>query len=156
MNIRKTTSLTAGLSFVAMMVTSVILYIVPQGRIAYWADWRLWGLSKEQWGNIHINTGILFLLALGLHIYYNWTPIKNYLKNKAKNLIIFTKDFNVALFLTLICILGTHFEIPPFSSILAVSESIKDKPANRILIPTYVLSCQCTMENFWDHVDWRI
>ncbi len=49
MNIRKTTSLTAGLSFIAMVMTSVILYIVPQGRIAYWSDWRLLGLSKEQW-----------------------------------------------------------------------------------------------------------
>ena len=137
MNIRKTTSLTAGLSFIAMVLTSVILYIVPQGRIAYWSDWRLWGLSKEQWGNIHINTGILFLLALGLHIYYNWTPIKNYLKNKAKNLVIFTKEFNLALVLTLICILGTHFEIPPFSSILSVSESIKDQAAVKYGEPPY-------------------
>ena len=137
MKLRKTTSLTAGLSFIAMVVTSVILYIVPQGRIAYWADWRLWGLSKEQWGNIHINTGILFLLALGLHIYYNWIPIMNYLKNKAKNLTIFTKEFNAALALTLVCILGTHFEIPPFSSILAVSESIKDQAAEKYGEPPY-------------------
>ena len=137
MNIRKTTSLTAGLSFIAMFLTSVILYIVPQGRIAYWSDWRLWGLSKEQWGNIHINTGILFLLSLGLHIYYNWTPIKNYLKNRTKKLVIFTKEFNLALVLTLICILGTHFEIPPFSSILSVSESIKDQAAVKYGEPPY-------------------
>ncbi len=137
MNIRKTTSLTAGLSFIAIVVTSLILYIVPQGRVAYWSDWRLWGLSKEQWGNIHINTGILFLLALGLHIYYNWTPIKNYLKNKAKKLILFTREFNLALALTLICLLGTLFEIPPFSSILAVSDAIKDHAAVKYGEPPY-------------------
>ena len=137
MKLRKITSLTAGLTFIAMGVTSVILYIVPQGRIAYWADWRLWGLSKEQWGNIHINTGILFLLALGLHIYYNWTPIMNYLKNKAKDLKVFTREFNVALVLTLVCILGTQLEIPPFSSILNLSESIKDKAAQKYGEPPY-------------------
>lgn len=137
MKLRKVTSLIAGLSFIVTVVTSVILYIVPQGRIAYWADWRLWGLSKEQWGNIHINTGFLFLLALGLHIYYNWTPIKNYLKNKTKNLVVFTKEFNAAMLLTLVCILGTHFEIPPFSSILAVSESIKDQAAEKYGDPPY-------------------
>lgn len=137
MKLRKITSLTAGLTFIAMMVTSVILYIVPQGRIAYWADWRLWGLSKEQWGNIHINTGILFLLALGLHIYYNWTPIMNYLKNKAKDLKVFTREFNVALALTLVCILGTQFEIPPFSSILNLSESIKNQAAQKYGEPPY-------------------
>ncbi len=137
MKLRKITSLTAGLTFIAMVVTSIILYIVPQGRIAYWADWRLWGLSKEQWGNIHINTGILFLLALGLHTYYNWAPIMNYLKNKTKNLNVFTKEFNVALALTLVCILGTHFEIVPFSSILAVSESIKEQAAKKYGEPPY-------------------
>lgn len=137
MNLRKVTSLTAGLSFIVTVVTSVILYIVPQGRIAYWADWRLWGLSKEQWGNIHINTGVLFVLALGLHIYYNWSPIKNYLKNKTKDLVVFTKDFNAALVLTLVCILGTHFEIPPLSSILSVSESIKDQAAEKYGEPPY-------------------
>jgi hypothetical protein len=61
----------------------------------------------------------------------------NYLKNKAKNLTIFTKEFNVALALTLVCILGTHFEIPPFSSILAVSESIKDQAAEKYGEPPY-------------------
>ncbi len=137
MKLRKIASLTAGLSFIVAVVTSVILYIVPQGRIAYWADWRLWGLSKEQWGNIHINIGFLFLLTLGLHIYYNWTPIKNYLKNKTKNLVVFTKDFNAAMLLTLVCILGTHFEIPPFSSILSVSESIKDQAAEKYGEPPY-------------------
>ena len=63
MTMRKITSLTASLSFVLMVATSVILYIVPQGRVAYWADWRLWGLTKTQWGEIHINVGLLFLLS---------------------------------------------------------------------------------------------
>ena len=61
MKLRKITSLTAALAFVLMVLTSIILYIVPQGRIAYWADWHLWGLTKTEWGNIHINSGLLFL-----------------------------------------------------------------------------------------------
>ena len=63
MNIRRLTSLTAALAFLMMVLTSVILYIVPHGRVAYWSDWRLWGLSKTDWGNIHTNLGLLFLLA---------------------------------------------------------------------------------------------
>lgn len=129
MKFRKITSLTAGLTFLVTVLTSVILYIVPQGRVAYWSDWRLWGLSKEQWGNIHINTGILFLLALILHIYYNWNHIVKYLKDRTKNLKVFTGNFNVALVLTVVCILGTHFGIPPFSSILNFSQNIKDAAA---------------------------
>lgn len=126
MNIRKVTSLTAALSFLIMLLTSIILYIVPQGRIAYWADWRLWGLNKTQWGDIHINTGILFLIALGLHLYYNWTPIINYLKNRSKALVIFTREFNLSIIIILACVVGTYAGIPPFSTILDINARIKD------------------------------
>lgn len=73
------------------MLTSIILYIVPQGRVAYWSNWQLWGLSKTQWGNIHVNIGILFLIAISFHIYYNWKPILFYLKNPARQLKILQK-----------------------------------------------------------------
>jgi hypothetical protein len=56
--------------------------------VAYWADWRLWGLTKEQWGNVHINIGLLFLLSIFLHIYYNWKALLAYLKNKARQLTV--------------------------------------------------------------------
>jgi len=137
MNIRKIVSLTSALAFLVMLLTSIILYIVPHGRIAYWSDWRLWGLSKTQWGDIHINTGLLFLIALSLHIYYNWKPIVNYLKGKTKKIKIFTKDFNIAAALVLICILGTYFSIPPFSSILNISADIKDSAVECYGEPPY-------------------
>jgi hypothetical protein len=137
MNLRKITSLTAMLAFVLMLLTSVILYIVPQGRVAYWADWHLWGLSKTQWGDIHINTGILFLLAIGLHTYYNWKSIMAYLKNKAKELKVLTPNFNAALAVVLVVVLGTFFHLPPFSTILGISEGIKDAAAVKYGEPPY-------------------
>ena len=54
-----------------MLVTSIILFITPQGRVAYWADWRLMGLTKTDWGNIHIVVGFLFLITLGLNLVGN-------------------------------------------------------------------------------------
>lgn len=137
MNLRRITSLTAMLSFIVMILTSIILYIVPQGRVAYWADWRLWGLSKEQWGAIHINVGFLFLFALGLHLYYNWKPVVNYLKNKSKKVSVFTPNFNAALVITLLFVVGTLVEVPPFSTIIGVGDSIKDAAAVKYGEPPY-------------------
>ena len=137
MNIKRITSLTAFLSFFIVLLTCIILYIVPQGRIAYWSDWRLWGLSKEQWGAIHINIGFLFLLSLSLHIYYNWKSIVLYLKNKAKKIKVFTKEFNIALILMIICIFGTYVEIPPFSTILKISDNFKESAAIKYGEPPY-------------------
>jgi hypothetical protein len=129
MKIRKITSLTALVSFLLLILNSVVLYIVPQGRIAYWADWRLLGLTKSEWGNQHIIIGTLFLLAIFFHIYYNWKPIVAYLKNKARQLKIFTREFNIALVLTIICTVGAYIEALPFNWVLDFSESIKTSAA---------------------------
>ncbi len=137
MKFRKITSLTALLSFVVLIITSVILYIVPPGRVAYWADWHLLCLSKTQWGDIHINTGILFLVSIFLHIYYNWKAIVSYLKDRSKQLKIVTQEFNIALLITTIFCIGTYFEIPPFSTVLQISEFIKDSGAEKYGEPPY-------------------
>ncbi|WP_456386436.1 DUF4405 domain-containing protein [Desulfolithobacter sp.] len=137
MNLRKITSLTMLISFVLLVVTSIILYIVPQGRVAYWADWTLWGLTKSQWGDLHINLGFLFLLAGFLHIVYNWKAIVAYLKDKSRQLKIFTASFNVALLLTLVVALGTYFQVPPMSTIINISEAIKDAAAEKYGEPPY-------------------
>ncbi len=137
MNIRKITSMTMFISFILLVLTSVILYIVPQGRVAYWADWHLWGLSKTEWGNQHINLGFLFLFAGLLHIYYNWRPITAYMKNRARELKVFTLSFNVAMLLTLVIGVGTYFEVPPMSSVIDLGDSFKDAAAIKYGEPPY-------------------
>lgn len=137
MRIRKITSLTAGLAFIVMLVTSIILYIVPQGRVAYWADWKLWGLTKTDWGNIHINFGLLFLIALFLHIYYNWKPLINYLKDKSKRIKVFTSEFNTALIITIVFVLGTYMMLPPFNWVMSLNDHFKDSGAAKYGEPPY-------------------
>ncbi len=137
MNARKITSLTLFLSFFFLIITSIILYIVPQGRVAYWADWRLWGLSKTQWGDLHINFGFLFLLAGLLHIYYNWRPVVTYMKNRARKVTVMTPAFSIAFLLTLVVGVGTYYEIPPMSSVIQLGESFKDAAARKYGEPPY-------------------
>ena len=134
---RRITSLTAALTFILVVLTSIVLYIVPQGRVAYWADWRLWGLSKTDWGNIHINLGFLFLISLGLHIYYNWKPLMAYLKNRTRRLKVFTKEFNIALTITIVCAIGSYLLIPPFSWVMDLNNHFKDSAAKQYGEPPY-------------------
>jgi hypothetical protein len=58
--------------------------------------------------------------------------IKNKVKNKAKELKVFTADFNIALVLTLIIAAGTLFNIPPMSTVINFGESIKKTAAKKI------------------------
>ena len=137
MNLRKLTSLTSLLSFVLLLITSIVLYILPHGRVAYWSDWHLWGLDKPQWGALHINIGILFLIAIFVHTFLNIKPIINYLKNKQKKVVIFTPEFSGALIIIVICCLGTYFEVAPFSSVIGYGESLKEASSEKYGEPPY-------------------
>ena len=134
---RRITSLTLVISGVIELVTSVILYIIPSGRVAYWSDYHLFGLSKTQWGDIHITVGTLFLVAAGIHIYYNWRPITIYLKNKAKKLTVFNKNFNIALIISLFVAVGTIYHLPPMNYILHLGEYFTDLGNEKYGEPPY-------------------
>ena len=137
MKLRKITSLTMLVSFVFLVLTSIILYIEPQGRVAYWSDWRLWGLSKTQWENLHLNLGALFLLAGIFHLIYNWKAITAYLKDKARQLRVFTSNFNLALAVTLFVSAGTLLNIPPMSTLVSIGNSITDRANLKYGEPPY-------------------
>lgn len=137
MTLRKITSLTTLLAFILLLITSVILYVTPQGKIAFWANWEMGGLGKEQWGALHTNLGILFLVAGLIHTILNWGPIVTYMKNKAKKLKVFTPDFNVALGITLFIALFTLFELPPISGIQVFNHRLKEAAAEEYGEPPY-------------------
>lgn len=119
---RKITSLTLAISGLIELVTSVVLYIIPSGRVAYWSNYQLLGLSKTQWGDIHITVGFLFLVMGAIHIYFNWRPITSYIKNKAKQFSLLTKSFNIALLLSLYVTVGTLFSLPPMNYVIELGE----------------------------------
>ena len=148
MKLRKATSLTSLFSSIVVLWTSVVLYIVPQGRVAYWADWRLWGLTKEQWGEIHVNVGVVFLVAVGLHLWLNWTPIMSYLKDKARNFTFFTPECTVALAVCAVSVAGTLAMAPPFSWITGFGAQLKDQAAVQYGEPPYGHAELSTLASF--------
>ncbi|MDX1335263.1 MAG: DUF4405 domain-containing protein, partial [Gammaproteobacteria bacterium] len=71
-------------AFVILTITGIVLYIVPQGRVAFWTHWSLVGLGKEQWGDLHMIFGGVFIVAGVLHLWFNWKPFKKYFAERAK------------------------------------------------------------------------
>lgn len=60
--IRRFVSLTLVFSFLLLAASSIMLYVVPEGRVAYWSHWSALSFSKEQWGAMHITGGFMFLI----------------------------------------------------------------------------------------------
>ncbi len=137
MKFRKIISLTALLSFSLLFLTGIVLYILPHGRIAYWNNWHLWGLTKDQWSALHINLGAFFVLSICFHVYLNLNAIINYLKGKTKNLLTFSRELCIALVLVAAISIGTIVQIPPFSSLVNLSELIKTEVSKSYSEPPY-------------------
>lgn len=134
---RKITSLTSFFAIVVLAVTSIVLYFVPQGRVAYWANWTFLGLSKEQWGDIHICTGVLFLAASVLHIWLNWKPILAYLKQKAGAANFTSPAFFISLAITLFVAFGTLAGMPPMRQVLDFCNYLKAQGEEKYGAPPY-------------------
>lgn len=134
---RKITSLTLVFSGFVELITSVVLYILPAGRVAYWTDYRLFGLSKTQWGNIHITVGTLFLIMAVIHIYLNWRPILSYLKAKAKSVVPANKQVMLSVLLTMYVTAGTLLSLPPMNYVIGLGEYFSDQANTTYGEPPY-------------------
>lgn len=148
MNMRKITSMTMVWSLIVLVFNSIVLYVVPEGRIANWADWRFWGLDKHDWSAQHTTVGFLFIFAAMLHIYYNWKPILNYMKDKAKKFKVFTAASSIGLGLTVIFVVGTYLDVPPMSTIVEFSEQIKEGAAQEYGDPPYGQAQSSSLKGF--------
>ena len=148
MNMRKITSMTMVWSLIVLVFNSLVLYVVPEGRIANWADWHFWGLDKHDWSAQHTTVGFLFIFAALLHIYYNWKPILSYMKDKAKKLKVFTAASSIGLGLTVIFVVGTYLDVPPMSTIVEFSEQIKEGAAKKYGDPPYGQAQSSSLKGF--------
>ncbi len=134
---KKITSLTLGFSFLIMTYTGVMLFICPHGKVAYWNDWHFWGLTKNQYGDIHTTSMLVFVIFGLLHIYYNWKAIVSYLKDKQRNITFTKKEFVIALLINLFFIVGTLTMIQPFKGFLGFEDSIKESWIKQYSEPPY-------------------
>jgi len=154
MKYQRFVSLTAGLSFLIIFISSGVLYFIPDRGVTGWTAWTFLGLDKQQWDNLHINLGILFLVFIVWHIYYNWKPIKAYLKVK-KKWKVFTKEFNVALIVTLLFAVGTITMTLPFSFLVNIGNGIKAVNSLDDGNPPFGYAEYATLEDFCllTHID---
>ena len=126
LHLRGFISLLTALSFLIMTVSGIILFITPQGRVAYWLDWTFWGISKTQWGDMHITTSLLFALAGLWHTWLNWRALVSYFQDKVRKTVALKAELAVAAVITMFCTVGGIYKTPPLSYVLELNDWIKD------------------------------
>jgi len=109
-------------SSLILLVSGIILYIAPAGRIAKWAHIYIIGLEKAQWQALHTIFSFLFIIAGGFHLYYNWKPFISYLKDKFRQGMALRKELYSSTLVILAIFTLTLWNVPPFSSVMELGE----------------------------------
>ena len=126
-NFKAFTSFLLMAAFSVSVISGIMLYVAPPGRIANWTNWQILGLSKTQWTAFHIVFAILFIITGVFHIFYfNWKPFWSYIKRKMKRGIYYRKEFFVAIVIFIILTVGTWAKIPPIISVVDLGDYITD------------------------------
>ena len=118
-------SLLTTFSFIVMSLSGILLFIVPQGRIAEWTEWRMLGLAKSQWGDIHITTCLMFLIAGAYHIWFNWRTLVSYFAARRAAGLTRKREMAISTVVTLFFIAGAIYQVPPLSYVLTLNNTIK-------------------------------
>jgi uncharacterized membrane protein YgcG len=110
------------IGFLVLLASGVVLFVAPPGRVANWTQWTMWGLTKHDWGDLHITFAALFLLAGVLHVWLNWRPLLSYLRTRRATPRGWRWEWVVALVLGVGVWAGTRARVAPVSTLLAWSE----------------------------------
>jgi hypothetical protein len=110
-----------------MLVSGVVLYISPPGRVANWTDWQIISLTKRGWQNQHIIFGFAFLILSFCHLFIiNWRAFFSYLKAKTSQGLKSPLELLTIIILSLLFGTGTYIGIPPFSEIIKFGDGISN------------------------------
>jgi len=121
--LRKITSFLLMFSFVIMVASGIAEFISPFGRLAMMIHWEMLGIDKMRWQALHIVFMMVFTLSGIIHIYLNIKPIKAYLKNRSKKIVVFTKEMTIALLITVALFVGVMQKYEPLERFVKLNKS---------------------------------
>ncbi len=137
-----------GLSFIAMLITGIMLYIAPVGRIAFWTNWKFLGLTKKEWESLHILFSFIWIVFAVYHIVFNWDALINYIRTKFNKTKKIRTEFVYAFLLILLVFLGTYYKIPPFSTVINLSDYVTESWESKETEPPVPHAERLTLNEF--------
>jgi len=122
---RAMTSILIATSFLLLLISGVVLFVSPPGRVANWTDWRMIGLSKHGWIDVHTWFGAVFVLTAVFHLMFNFRPLLNYFRDRMTRRLGWRWEWVAAVAVCGGVFAGVQTRIPPFSNLLNLGERVK-------------------------------
>ncbi len=150
---KKTTSLTLAFSGVVLLVSSLVLYIGPPSHVGHFSPWRCLGLSKHHWGAVHLNSGILFCVAMVMHAWYNRRLLIAYVGRRKKQASHI--PLAVSLALTLFVSTGSFHGAPPMKQVMGLARTLKYDLIQKYGSPPYGCSEAYPAKTIAGYMGWN-
>ena len=120
---RKFVSFTVLFSFLILLATSVVLYVIPGGGNP--GPWSFWGLPRNQWTDLHIVSGFLFLIFGIWHMILNWRGLAGGFRKIASAGLKAAWPVLGALALNIFIAVGTLGHYQPVEMVLSLYKEFK-------------------------------
>ncbi len=105
------------LSFLVMLVSGVVNFLAPSGRISREIDWTLLGLDRVGWQTLHLSFATVFVAAGLVHIGFNWKGLLHYLRDRASHHLTLKWEAVVALLIAIWLATSAVLAFPPVSNL---------------------------------------
>ncbi|HED30381.1 MAG TPA: DUF4405 domain-containing protein [Prosthecochloris aestuarii] len=115
------------LSFFMILVSGIVLYLAPAGRVANWTGWNILGLTKTEWQHQHTLFSLLFAILSVFHLFsVNWKAFWSYLRSKTGAGLSKPAETATILLVVLLTGFGTYYKLPPFSLVISLGDNLTD------------------------------
>ncbi len=104
--------------WIILILTGIVLYFSPPGRVANWVEWRFLGLTKEGWQSVHTVFSFSFILFGAYHLYYNWTVFWSYIKLRVQEGIRMRRELVSSGLLVSVILVMVILGLQPFKAVV--------------------------------------
>ena len=123
-------------SFLQILISGIILFIAPPGRVAHWTNWEFLGFTKDDWQANHTLFSYTFAILAVFHIFkMNWRSILSYIKLKSKQHLNKKRELFYSFLLMAVVFTGTALHIPPFGSVMDLAKIIENSWGKESIAP---------------------
>ena len=118
-------SLLTTFSFIIATISGIVLYVSPQGRIAFWQSWTMLGLGKAQWSNLHTLASFLFAITSLFHLGLNWRSFVGYLHSQVGETLRYRRELTAASAVMILFVGSALYGLAPLNRVLLFGERLK-------------------------------
>jgi len=111
---------------IVVLVSGLVLYVAPPGRVGNITSWHLLGLDKQQWAAAHTISCFMVAIFGVLHLLLNWKTLTHYLWDRTNRTYQLRDEMIIAALLTIAVFMWSVLALPPFSAVMDIGDALTD------------------------------